>query len=271
MACKPPPKKPFLDQRGAHPTRLTVHGPSPQPYENEEPPAGAESVLYPSGPLKLEAWLALPPGAKEGSRLPAVVYFHGGFAFGAGDFDDARPFRDRGFVLMMPMLRGENGNPGDHEMYWGELDDARAAVRWLAQRPEVDPTRVYTFGHSAGGVISALLSLCPEPALRQTGSAGGLYDESLFDGMRGLPFDAGDRDERRLRVFSPNAALMLQRHVGFVGSGDEPVVSGAATARRAASGGLLEVVELPGDHFSSLPAAAGRFAERIALDAKPVR
>jgi dipeptidyl aminopeptidase/acylaminoacyl peptidase len=71
-------------------------------------------------------------------------------------------------------LRGEDGNPGYHEMFFGEVDDGRAAISWLARQPGIDKSRIYAFGHSAGGVVAALFSLYDDLPLRATGSAGGL-------------------------------------------------------------------------------------------------
>lgn len=258
----------FLERRSAHPTVLTRHAPAPQEYENEEPPEGVHELHYASGELSLRAWYVLPPGASPTAKVPAFVYFHGGYAFGASDFDVGVPFHEAGFAVFTPMLRGENGNPGDHERYWGELEDARAAVAWLQAQPEIDPQRVYLFGHSAGGVISGLLSLCEAPRVKLTGSSGGTYDELLFENSDGpFPFDVGSKHERRLRLFSPNAALMQQPHVAYVGDQDLLAKLGAETARRRGPRSLLEIVTLPGDHFSSFDAALARFHQRVVRDA----
>ncbi len=72
------------------------------------------------------------------------------------------------------MLRGENGNPGNYELFLTEVGDAKAAVRWLARQPFVDAKRVYTFGHSTGGAISALLSLREGVPAVNGGCWGGL-------------------------------------------------------------------------------------------------
>jgi len=46
-------------------------------------------------------------------RLPAVLFVHGGFEMGAADWDMALPYWEAGFVLVLPMLRGENGERRD--------------------------------------------------------------------------------------------------------------------------------------------------------------
>jgi dipeptidyl aminopeptidase/acylaminoacyl peptidase len=96
-------------------TRLRVRGPAPQEFENALPPDAVREVEFTSGALKLKGWLSVHP--TDGKRRPAVVYLHGGWAFGADDWRDAAPFVEAGFVLFMPMLRGENGNAGNFESF----------------------------------------------------------------------------------------------------------------------------------------------------------
>ena len=71
-------------------------------------------IYYQSEDLQHEAWIS---DAHSGEvQRPAVVYILGVAAFGAMDWDDAKAHLDAGFVVMTPMLRGENGNPGYYEM-----------------------------------------------------------------------------------------------------------------------------------------------------------
>jgi dipeptidyl aminopeptidase/acylaminoacyl peptidase len=169
----------YLDRLGTFESQLTISSPAPQDYSDDEPPEGVQVVHYLSGDMSLKAWLALPEDVSDKKR-PGVVYIHGGFAFGTGDFIDAQPFRDAGFVVMTPMLRGENGNPGDFELFLGEVEDAASAVEWLASQPFIDSKRLYVFGHSTGGAISALLTLRTNVPVVHTGSAGGLYPSNVF-------------------------------------------------------------------------------------------
>src|SRR5262249_44512173 len=108
--------------------------------------AGITRTEYESAGRKLKAWVHSPKGS--GPR-PALVYLHGGFAFGNDDMEECQPFVAAGFVVMCPSFRGENGNAGNFEMMFGEVDDAAAAVRWLAAQKTVDPKRIYVFGHSS--------------------------------------------------------------------------------------------------------------------------
>ncbi|MCA9685562.1 MAG: prolyl oligopeptidase family serine peptidase [Myxococcales bacterium] len=260
-------RKPYLARRAAHETELRMRGPSPGKWQAIEPPAGVMKVTYPSGDLTLTAWYASPYGGGNHSS-PALVYFHGDFAFGPDDFEVIRPFLDVGFVVMTPMLRGENGNPGDFELLWGEVDDARAAVTWLAQQPAVDRNRIFAFGHSIGGGVVAMLSLYPELPLRATGSCGGIYMPETFarwaESERNaelVRFDAHDSDEIELRVLGPNLQWMVHRHVAYVGEQDPWFIdnAGALEAQAWALGKPFERVIVPGDHMESLGPALAAF------------
>jgi len=252
----------FAERRAQHRTNLVRHGPSPQPFVDEPTPPGVEEIRYRSDGRDLRAWYAHPVAG----RAPALVYFHGGFAFGADDFSVVRPFVDAGFAVMTPTWRGENGNPGEFELYYGELDDARAAVTWIRARPEVDPDRVFAFGHSAGGVLAALISFYPTTGLRLAGSVGGLYDTEVLDGFE--PFDPADAQERVLRVAAPNADQFRVPHIGYIGARDVIARRGATTAARIAraAGSPLTIEIVPGDHLASLQPALQRFLVRVQQD-----
>jgi len=251
---EPMRERSYLERLSEFHTKLVQSGPSPQPYEHETPPAGVNEVKYRSGSLELKAWVAFPPSKGAGQKSPAIVYFHGGFAFGTGDFEDARPFLDAGLIVMCPTLRGENGNPGAFEMYLGEVEDAKAAVAWLAANERVDPAHVYAFGHSAGGIISALLSLHDVP-LRHSGSSGGLYGTALFDYMKdSVPFSMQDPAEKQLRVLVGNMKWMRRPHYAYVGSEDR-LQDVAAGTGEGATQPFIKIATTAGDHQTSLPPA----------------
>jgi dienelactone hydrolase len=264
------PTEPYLARRHTHETTLRERGPSPGDHVETDPPRGVVKVKYPSGSLELQAWYAAPLGASESRRAPALVYFHGDFAFGADDFEVVRPFLDAGYAVMTPMLRGENGNPGDFELLWGEVDDARAAIEWLALQPAVDRQHIYAFGHSIGGGIAAMLTLYPELPLRASGSCGGIYVPQTFarwaasgNNAELVRFDPADPNETQLRVLGPNLAWMVHRHVAYVGEEDPWFLANADAVERRAweLGKPFEKVVVPGDHMSSLQPALAAFLQ----------
>lgn len=257
----------YLDQRKSHTTVLKTRGPSPQEWRNRAPMSGVTEVLYTSGDLKLKAWLAMPENAQS-EKVPAVVYFHGGFAFGMEEFNDCRPFLDEGFAVMIPTLRGENGNPGNFELFYGEVDDARAAILELAKQPRIDASRIYTFGHSVGGGISALLSLWDDVPVRLGGSSGGLYPKEVFYGWKDIvPFNLSSEKERSLRLLVGNMSSMKRKHIAYIGENDDLVsVVPAADTEIKQSGAPLTISIIGGDHFTSLELAASSFVNAIKRD-----
>jgi dienelactone hydrolase len=255
----------FFAERAAHPTVLAVHGPSPQAYE-PWPKSGPIAVVeYPSAGRVLRGLVARPSNealARRGEH-PALVYLHGGFALDPEDVGSCAPFLDAGFVVFAPALRGENGNPGDYELAFGELDDARAAVDYARTMTGVDPSRVVVFGHSAGGMLSAMLALYPELPVLDTGSAGGLYPAGVFDALK-RPF-VDSPEERRLRLFVPYLAQLKHPHFACSGDADTYPRRTAAQAQTQAAGlhVPLETRVVAGNHFTSLPGCMSAYLSRV--------
>jgi len=255
----------YLEKRSRFITKLKYKGPSPQVYKKEIPPEGVDEVYYFSDSLKLKAWI-YKPAAVQDKKLPALVYFHGGFALSSGDYSDCKPFLDTGFVVMLPMFRGENGNPGNFEMLLGEVDDALAAIEWLVDQPYVDTNKIYGFGHSTGGVISALMAMFPKSGLRHSGSSGGLYGQSLFAEYADAPFDKTVESERELRCLVGNIKEMKKPHYAYVGTNDSWQELSLAKEEVKKSPGNLIIVELEGDHFSVLPESFKRYLKQVQED-----
>lgn len=264
------PARGFRERRAAHVTRLRRHGPAPGSWRPLALPPDVSALRYASAGRTLLAWFAAPAGL---TRCPALLYFHGEFSLTAWDFAQVRPFLAAGFCVMTPSLRGENGNPGDFELLHGELDDAIAALRWLAARPEVDPARIYTLGHSVGGGLSALLALPSDLPIACTASIGGIYTPATFGRWAQDPdtadlvrFDPSDRDERELRVLGPHLAELQRPHRAYVGREDTAILGNArALVERAGPGSRFTLTTVPGDHASSLqPAIATYLADILA-------
>ena len=256
----------FEQWRASKPTKLTQRGPAPQGFEDEGLPENTTEVIYPSGDLQLKAWVYRPPGVEE--PRPALVFFHGGFAFGDGDMETTQPFMDAGYVVMAPMLRGENGNPGEYSLFHGEIDDARAACQWLAQQPYVNEQRIYTFGHSIGGGVSAVLSMMDNVPIRHGGSSGGMYDHLTFLGWSAdgttVPFENSPR-ERSIRLLVGNTKLMQRTHYAYIGIEDDPF-DGVVEKLQKTPTEKLKVETVPGDHFTSFDEALKRYLQITQAD-----
>jgi dienelactone hydrolase len=175
------------------------------------PPAASQYSLirYKSPAGNLVAYLSVP---KDTKKHPAVIWAHGGYG-GIGAYhctpqpaeDDQTPkaFKDAGFVVMMPTWRGENDNLGRFEMFYGEIDDALAAIDYVSKLPSVDPSRIYIVGHSTGGTVTLLTALS-STKLRAAFSLGGCPDVAYLPVIdpKGHPAawdPAKNQEEGRLR------------------------------------------------------------------------
>jgi dipeptidyl aminopeptidase/acylaminoacyl peptidase len=247
----------YATARAGFHTKLLKTGPAPQEWDPVQPPDGVTEVVYPSGGLRLKAWINAPQG--NGERKPAVVFLHGGFAFGEDDWDQVEPLVDAGFIVMTPMLRGENGQPGAFTMFYDEVDDVIAAADYLAKQPYVDAKRIYVAGHSAGGTLTMLAAMA-STKFRAAVSLSGSPDRVTFvnGGWRKkAPFDLSDTREFRLR--SPVAYAKSFKCPARLYVGDEEsayIEETRYTATLAKQNGLdVEAVVLPGDHESYVPDA----------------
>ncbi len=258
--------------------KITKPMAAPQDWKIQFPPRGVEEIKYQSNEFELPAWLAIPPG-KEHQKNPAYVYLHGGNAFDIIDYEFCRPALDAGFVVLVPMFRGENGNPGQYEALLGETDDAAAAVQWLSRHEAVDPEKIYVFGHDFGGGIAGLLSLRDDVPIRHTGSCAGLYhDLSFYAWSLGeiLPFPLADKHERDLRLLTANLADMRRPHLAYIGKDDFNQLFLITAKRkikelqlkRPDQSPLLQFEEIPGDHVTSLEEAIRRYVEFMKSDVR---
>jgi hypothetical protein len=254
--------QPYLARKAAFQTILTKSGKAPQEYQELRSDSAAALVEYPSGPLRLKG-LLLRTTVDSARRRPALVYLHGGFALGPGDLADCAPFAQAGYVVFAPAYRAENGNPGNFTLFWHEVDDARAAVRWLARQPYVDSTRIYVFGHSIGGGVSGLLTLQAGVPMRLSGSSGGLYEASFAGWDDIVPYDQTNLLEGRMRVLRDNLPWMRYPHVAYLGLQDEGFAPEIPDLQRRVVGTKLTVKPMPGDHFSSLEPAMQDFLRVI--------
>lgn len=237
-------------------TQLRVRGPAPQRFRNTSPPKGVKEVEYPSGELALKGWLS--DNADGGRKKPAVVYLHGGWAFGGGDWDDGKPFADAGFVLFMPMLRGENGNPGTYESFLGEVDDAIAAGQYVAGLPGVDPDNVFVVGHSVGAVLTTLVSMMPSPYKAAAAFDGYVDMTSWAAGSPAelVPYDPDDAWEVQLRdpmAFAGSIRIPLRLY-----SGDAREVNAELAAAANRAGKDCRLVSVPGDHMAMVAPAVNQ-------------
>ena len=110
-----------------------------------------------AGPLPARLYLPAAGAPAAGGPAPALVYFHGG-GWILGDVDSYDPVvraltRASGVAWVSVGYRRPPEDP-----YPAAVDDAVAAVRWVAARAAalgLDPARIGVAGDSAGGQIAA--------------------------------------------------------------------------------------------------------------------
>jgi dienelactone hydrolase len=262
------PSSSYLAKRASFKTQLIRQGPAPEEWEDFPLPERTKEIRYDSDGLALKAYVQFPDDDMQ-RKKPVIVFFHGGCALKECYFLTARPFVEAGFLVMFPTFRGENGNPGNYELFFGEVDDARAAIHWLVQQPYADRELIYTFGTSMGGEISALLSLYADLPVRFGGSCGPFFPrkdrfgpESMYHAP--VPFDIHDEEECSMRTLAGNISDMQRKHYAFIGTEDEKFES-KAYKHIETENTLLEIIEVPGTHGTSGEFAVQEFLQRITL------
>lgn len=127
----------------------------------------AERFTYRSvGDMEIEAWLMKPYGYEPGKKYPLVLYIHGGphSAYGENWFDEFQNIAGAGMWVLYTNPRGSSGY-GANFTYstrgeWGGDDmlDILKAVDIVAQREDVDSTRMGVTGGSYGGFMTAWIT-----------------------------------------------------------------------------------------------------------------
>jgi dipeptidyl aminopeptidase/acylaminoacyl peptidase len=246
----------YAEARATFKTHLLRKGPAPQQYQPISPPPSARAISYASGKLKLKAWVSAPP--PDGQRRPAVLFLHGGFAFGNGDWEMTAPYRDAGFVVLAPMLRGENGLPGEYSMFFLEIDDVLAAAEALAGLPYVRTDRLYVAGHSVGGTLT-LLAAMNSRRFRAAASFSGSPDQVAFSkgNPEIVPFDPTNVEELQIRSPIAYAGSFQCPLRAYYGSDERYFARTTAQLADQArqKGRDVRDVSVPGDHMSHVTEA----------------
>jgi len=148
--------------------RRLIYLPAPRAV----PPAAsvlpaAEEVSFPTEDgLRLAGWFvpatARGPGLRE-RRSPAVLVCNGNGGNRSLRVPLAAALAQAGLAVLLFDYRGYAANPG-RPTEPGLAADARAALAYLAARPEVDPARLVYFGESLGAAVALRLAVERPPA-----------------------------------------------------------------------------------------------------------
>src|SRR5688500_15680583 len=121
----------------------------------------AEPVRYTtSDGLDLEGWFV---PAREPSADRAIIVFNGNAGNRAHRAVIAASFAARGFATLLVDYRGYGGNPGLPSEQ-GLYRDARAALKYMRSRADVNPSRIVYFGESLGAAVALELAVEFPPA-----------------------------------------------------------------------------------------------------------
>jgi uncharacterized protein len=117
-----------------------------------------ERVQFTSAGLKLAGLLHLPSDYRKGERRPAFLVLHG---FGSRKDSDgmriaAELYASLGYVALRFDFRGCGDSEGarGRVICLEQVEDARAALEFLMDRPEVDAKRIGIYGHSFGAAVA---------------------------------------------------------------------------------------------------------------------
>jgi carboxymethylenebutenolidase len=132
-------------------------------------------ISYPSGSETVQAYLAIPAGASEAAKKPAMVVIHEWWGLNDWTKKKADEFAQKGYFALAPDLyRGKVATDADtaHQLMRGMPDDRalrdmRGAVAYLKGRPDVDEPHVGAVGWCMGGGLALNLALA-EPTLAGT-------------------------------------------------------------------------------------------------------
>ena len=250
----------YADARTRFHTTLITKGPAPeQVCTPRKPPLGVSEIEFPSGALRLKAWVNRPT-VNSPHKAPAVLFLHGGFCFDFSDWQVTQPFRDAGFIVMIPTLRGQDGQPGNFTMFYDEVDDAVNAASYLRDQSYVDSDQLYIAGHSTGGTLTMLAAMT-YPHFRAAASFSGSPDAVGYTRHAvaigaDVPFNYKDPVELQLRsarVYAASFKCPVRIYYGA----DEThfALSSQPTAKLAREHGLdVQAISVDGGHNSAVEA-----------------
>jgi fermentation-respiration switch protein FrsA (DUF1100 family) len=174
--------------------RGLLYFPGPGPVARPATLAVEDAELRTEDGLRLGAWFVPPSAAASGLTVLVCNGNAGDRSHRAGL---ARALAAAGHAVLLFDYRGFGGNPGSPTEQ-GLRADARAAVKYLEQRSDVDPARIVYFGESLGAAVGsqlaserrpfALVLRSPFPSLAEVGRVHYPYlpvtDALLWDRYR---------------------------------------------------------------------------------------
>ena len=152
----------FVELRKNHETKIIAQSKSTK--TPEQPPANhflLEKYSSPEGKM----WMYITPKMTFRNSRPAVIWLSNTLdhplnsqLWNEPKEFDLRPIKIKSYkiVTLIPSLRGRYNNPGQKELFYGELEDIKAAFNYLSQHPNVDPNQIFLVGHGEGATLALI-------------------------------------------------------------------------------------------------------------------
>jgi hypothetical protein len=143
-------------------------------------------------------------------------------------------------------------DPGVYEGFYGEVDDAIAAGRFVSELSYVDKDNVFVAGHSVGGLLAVLTAMMPSN-YKASAALSAFLDMaswSEFEHPSRVIFDTSNPEEIRLRnpmAFPASLRIPLILYAERGGMGE---INAAFVARPKTAGKPCELLVTEGDHMS---------------------
>ena len=205
------------------------------------PPKGGELVDLGDGVTVRVHRPAAALTMDAGAPRPGILHLHGGgLIIGSATQGDplCRRLADE---LGAVAASADYRMPPEHP-YPTPLDDAYAALQWLAAQPDVDPERIAVIGESAGGGLAASLALLARDR-GEIALAGQVLAYPMLDDRTDSPAAA---HPRLLRLWNgPSNRLGWGMYLGAGTKGPEATPLDAATLERAVPARRADLSGLP--------------------------
>ena len=125
-------------------------------------PVSKLAVTAPDG-KPIDAWLAIPPGRRDGQRLPLILEIHGGphTAYGPLFSTDYQLYAAGGYAVLYTNPRGSTSygeafaKAIDRKYPGDDYGDLMAAVDAAVASGVADPNNLFVTGGSGGGILTA--------------------------------------------------------------------------------------------------------------------
>jgi dipeptidyl aminopeptidase/acylaminoacyl peptidase len=176
---------------------------------------------------------------------------------GMGHWQLMKPYVDAGYVVMMPSVRGENGQMGNFSGFYDEVDDVLAATERLRHLPGIDPERLFIAGHSIGGTLTMLTAMSTRHFRAAVPISGNADAFRFFNRYpEDIRFDDSNAHEFEVRT-ALCYAHSFKCPVRVLHGTEESHFNDRAdllVARARAAGTRIEADLVTGNHTSALPA-----------------